>query len=123
MESGTSGASQAGRQGRTLFHVVRSPSPMPDDFRSWLSQGRIPPQRDDAETLRIAAGVSCFETFEQAQQMALRFRRMGRFVAEIFIPDDGCAIEVARTNPTPGHHTVWASPAYLVSRIVSVTPV
>jgi hypothetical protein len=48
---------------------------------------------------------------------------MGDFIAELFIPDDGCAIEVARTGPLEGHHTVWASPAYLVSHVVSVEPV
>jgi hypothetical protein len=90
-----------------------------------LGSGRVPrPQRDgqyDAEVLRRAAGVSCYETREQARDAAMRYR-LGTFIAELFIPDDGCAIEVARTGSVAGHYTVWASMAYFMSRIVLVTP-
>lgn len=90
-----------------------------------LGQGRVPrPQRSgeyDAEVLRRAAGVSCYETREQARDAAIRYR-LGSFIAEVFIPDDGCAIEVARTGNAEGHYTVWASMSYFVSRIVSITP-
>jgi hypothetical protein len=114
-----------GRRGWTLFHVVTSENPPETDFRSMLGQGRIPRlQRDgqyDAELLRRAAGISCYETREQARDVALRYR-LGGFIAELFIPEDGCAIEVARTGSTAGHYTVWASTAYFMSRIVSITP-
>jgi hypothetical protein len=99
--------------------------PPPDDFRSGLGRGEIPrPGRDgrfDPEILRRAAGVSCFATRDQARALALRFPQFGSFIAELFIPDDGCEIEVARTFRSEGHYTVWASPAYFVSRVVSVT--
>jgi hypothetical protein len=75
------------------------------------------------EELRWAAGVSCFETVDQARAMATRFPRLGQFIVEIDIPDDNCFIEVSRTTQTPGHYTVWASPAYLISRVVSIRPV
>jgi len=126
MESGTTGTSRAGRPGWILFHVVRGPSPAPADFGSMLGRGTVPrPRRDgqhDAATLRRAAGVSCYETADQARVTAIR-HGLGAFIAEIFIPDDGCAIEVARTGTGEGHHTGWASPAYFVSHVVSVKPV
>jgi hypothetical protein len=104
---------------------VKSVTPPEEDFRSMLGSGRVPrPQRDgqyDAEVLRRAAGVSCYETREQARDAAMRYR-LRTFIAELFIPDDGCAIEVARTGSVAGHYTVWASMAYFMSRIVLVTP-
>jgi hypothetical protein len=110
-----------------LFHVVKSLTPHPRDFRSSLARRRIPPQAQrngqfDPELLRQAAGVSCFETIEQARDAAIKFHA-GSFIAEIVISDDSCAIEVARTGPVAGHHTVWASPGYFISHIVSVVPV
>lgn len=83
------------------------------------------PQRNgqfDPEVLRRAAGVSCYETRDQARAAAIR-HGLGTFIAEVFIPSDGCEIEVARTGSQAGHHTVWASPAYFVSHVVSVEPV
>ena len=125
--SGREIASQPGeRHGWTLFHVVRSQSPMQDDFRSMLGRRVIPrPQRNgqfDPEVLRRAAGVSCYETRDQARAAAIR-HGLGRFIAELFIPEDGCAIELARTGSADGHYTVWASLAYFVSHVVSVEPV
>jgi hypothetical protein len=105
---------------------VTSLDPPLDDFRSGLGWGEIPrPGRDgrfDPEILRRAAGVSCFATRDQALALAIRLPELGQFIAELFIPDDDCKIEVARTFRTEGHYTVWASPAYFVSRIVSVMP-
>src|SRR4051794_16080336 len=86
------------RLGWRLFHAVKSQDAQARDFRSSLGRGAIllsireAIRIDDAETVRRAAGVSCFETRDQARNAAVRFR-LGRFVAEIFIPDDDCAIE------------------------------
>jgi hypothetical protein len=132
MEGGSTGSPRRdvpvqadGRAGWRLFHIVTSETPLQDDFRSMLGKGRIPrPQRDgqyDAEVLRRAAGVSCYETREQARDAAIRYW-LGTFIAELFIPDDGCAIEITRTGSQAGHHTVWASMAYFASRTISITP-
>ena len=104
-----------------MFHAIRYEDPRLEDFRSWLAAGRIPSQRD-AETLRIAAGVSCFLTLELVRMAAVRNRMPHRFIVELYIPNDECAIEVARTMQTDGHHTVWVSPAYFMPRIVAVHP-
>jgi hypothetical protein len=125
MESGTTGSSQTARRGWTLFHVVSSLNPPLEDFQSMLGGGRIPrPRRDgqyNPEMLRRAAGVSCYQTRDQARVASLQYR-LGGFIAELFIPEDGCAIEVARTGTADGHYTVWASTAYFVSHVVSVQP-
>jgi hypothetical protein len=98
-------------------------NPPLEDFRSLLGEGQLPQYgRENPETYRRAAGVSCYETADQARDLARRVPRLGRFIARVFIPDDGCAIEVARTG-RGGHCTVWASPAYFRSHIVSIEPV
>jgi hypothetical protein len=130
MEAGSTGSSGRsapagadGRAGWTLFHVVTFENPPPEDFRSMLAQGEHPRYgRDNPETYRRAAGVSCYRTADQARDLARRVPELGSFIAEVFIPDDSCAIEVARTG-RGGHHTVWASPSYFVSHVVSVEPV
>jgi len=66
--------------------------------------------------------VSCFETAEQARARAIRTGRVGPFVAELFIPNDACQIEVARTTESHGHYTVWASPTYFLDKVISVEP-
>ena len=72
-----------------------------------LGRGVVPrPWRDgqhDPRVLRRAAGVSCYETPEQARAAAIDFG-LGAFIAELFIPDDGCAIEVARTGSRAGNY-------------------
>lgn len=123
MESGTAGSSQPVRQGLTLFHVVTSRNPPAEDFLSLLAQGQFPKYRlEFPETYRQAAGVSCYETADQARDLARRVPYLGAFIARVFIPDDACVIEVARTG-RGGHYTVWASPAYFLGRIVSIEPV
>jgi hypothetical protein len=102
---------------------VSSESPLRDDFRWLLAQGQHPRYgRENTETYRRAAGVSCYQTADQARDLARRVPELGAFIAEVFIPDDSCAIEVARTG-RGGHYTVWASPAYFVTHVVSVEPV
>jgi hypothetical protein len=117
---------RAERSGQTLYHVIRGASPVGADFLSMLGKGKTPnPQPDgefDPETLRRAAGVSCFALAEQARGQAAKFPSIGSFIAELFVPSDECGIEVARTSRTPGHFTVWASPAYFVAHVVNVTP-
>ena len=120
-------SSHAERPGRTLYHIVRGPTAVAEDFHSFLGRGNVPkPRYDgtfDAESLRRAAGVSCFALRDQARDQARNRPGIGNFIAELFIPDDGCAIEVLRTGRVAGHHTVWASPAYFLDRVVSVDPV
>src|SRR6478735_11389499 len=100
MESGTARSSQAipgsGQgepRGWRLFHVVTSANPPAEDFQSQLAQG-MPPRfdLDNMETYRRAAGVSCFRTADQARALARRAPSLGSFIAEVFIPDDSCAI-------------------------------
>jgi hypothetical protein len=123
MEAGTTGSSESIQRGWTLFHVVTSRNPPPEDFRSLLAQGQFPKYGlETPETYRQAAGVSCYETADQARDLARRVPRLGAFIVRVFIPEDGCAIEVARTG-RGGHYTVWASPAYFLSHIVSIEPV
>ena len=57
---------------------------------------------------------------EQARELARRFPRLGRYAAELLIPE-GARIE--RTGDITGHHTVWADADDLVNWVVRVVMV
>jgi len=64
-------------------------------------------------------GISVFETEEQARRQAHQYPQLGSFIVELDIPLDA-NVECERTTRTEGHWTIWASPAYLLERIVSI---
>jgi hypothetical protein len=68
----------------------------------------------------LFAGISVFETLEQAREQARKYPQLGGYLAEIEVPLDA-EIECERTTRTKGHWTIWASPADLLRRVVMVT--
>lgn len=61
-----------------------------------------------------------FDAEDRAREHAGRFPKLGRFIAELAIPD---AIRIERTGHAAGHFTVWADSADLLAWVVRVTPV
>jgi hypothetical protein len=101
-----------------LYRVVKTNPPTRSDFVSHYERGIPPPVRvPDAE--RLMRGLSVFNRADLARQQARRFPRLGRFVAEMDIPDDG-SIPVERTGAAEGHHTVWGTPEELLARVTWV---
>jgi hypothetical protein len=106
---------------RTFFRIVRTDPPTLADFTSPTLRGKMPPT-DDPEALRLAGGISVFRTEAQARRHARRMPMLGAYLAEVAIPS-GAPVHSERTLRTPGHHTLWGTPAFLlacVSRVVAV---
>jgi hypothetical protein len=104
-----------------FFRVTESNPATLWDFLSSERRGRQL-RRRTPDLERLFAGLSVFETLEQARRQAETYPRLGRFIAEIEIPLDA-PIECQRTTRTEGHWTIWARPDYLLERIVMVTSV
>jgi hypothetical protein len=72
---------------------------------------------------KLHSGLSVFRTQGQARRKAQDFPMLGRFVADLHIPDDA-QLEAQRTIPrSPGHHTLWATAHVLLDCVVTVEPV
>lgn len=103
---------------RRFFRVVKTNPPSLNDFLSNVARGIKPPD-EDAETLRLWLGVSVYATAAQARRMARRYPRHGAFIAHLEV-EAGAPVRFERTLSTPGHHTMWAMPAYLITQVVAV---
>jgi hypothetical protein len=105
-----------------LYRAVKTDRPTRDDFLSNQARGRQPINLDP-EVLRTHDGISMFTPLEIARKRALRYRRIGPFLAELVIPDNSSSIRVERTFASEGHYTVWGNPDELLALVVSVIPV
>jgi len=102
---------------RTFYRIVKEDPPGPDDFKSYLERG-VPMLKDDPETRRLAEGPSVYATLAQARRAARSQPFLGRFVAELVIPNDA-PLTFERTGRKPGHHTLWARPRQALSAEVA----
>ncbi len=101
---------------RIFYRVVRTDPPTRNDF---LSQRDLGVPLRDPNDRELWEGVSVQATEQQARKRA-RLPGFGRFIAEIAVPDGG-AIVWRRTGRQPGHHTLWANPDELLTRVTRVT--
>jgi hypothetical protein len=107
---------------RTFYRIVRNDPPSLDDFKSYLELG-IPLRREDPEARRMAAGISVYSQRRQAARRARLRPSLGRFIAELVIPD-GSVVTFQRTGLEHGHHTLWGPAELLLSYTVApVLPV
>jgi hypothetical protein len=103
---------------RRLYRIIAGPAADRDDFLSDRERG-LPPRRDHPE---FWEGVSFWNTFRQARRKALDLPLLGTHVAEVVV--EARRVRIDRTLPSsPGHHTVWGDPDYLLSRVTRVTRV
>jgi hypothetical protein len=105
-----------------LFRAVKTDRPTRDDFLSNAARSK-PPINLDPEVLRTHDGISTFTPLEIARKRALRFQRIGPFLAELLLPDESPSIRVERTFSSEGHYTVWGNPDELFALVVRVVPV
>jgi len=103
---------------RILFRIVTTDPPTLVDFTSNATRGR-PLQNPTSERRRQWAGLSAFATAAQARRNARKFPQLGLFIAMLVVPDDG-SVHLERTGSS-GHHTIWGSPAFLLSCVAQVT--
>jgi hypothetical protein len=105
----------------TFYRIVKSNPPMLADFLSQRSLGR-PLRRDTPEMRRSWEGVSVYDTLEAARETALRYPRIGEFIAEVQIPDNG-PVGFEQTLADPHHYHMHGEPSdmlAMVFRVVSV---
>jgi hypothetical protein len=107
----------------TCFRIVWTDPPTRSDFESHAARGdtaRFP----SAEAQRLATGVSVFRTLGQARRTAMkRPPWLGRgYIARLMIPY-GVEARIERTTKSPGHYTLWADPASILSWVVDIVPV
>lgn len=87
-----------------LFRVALTVPPTIDDMRSYQELG-IPLGRTDPESLRLAGGISLFDSIERARKQARRKPWMGNaFIAGLAIPVGHVLID---KTAGPGHYTAW----------------
>jgi hypothetical protein len=107
---------------RLLFRSVKTRPPTVTDFMSYATPGKEPPRHlsHDLDFLHRWAGLSVFETYQQAHQNALSFKwRMGEYIAEIAIPD-GVPLNLEGPDQK-GHLNLYdADPDVLMQHVVSV---
>ena len=106
---------------QTFYRIVRTDPPTLIDFTSAKMLGKARPT-DDLEVLRLADGVSVFQTETQARRHARRMPMLGAYIAEIAILT-GTPVRYERTLRTPGHHTLWGNPAVLLAAVRRVVAV
>lgn len=103
-----------------LYRVVLTNPPVIDDMRSYQELG-ISLRSTDPESLRMASGISLFDSLDRARKQARRKPWMGNaFIAELAIPADHFRIE---KTAGPGHYTAWGDASAMlecVRRIVRV---
>lgn len=74
----------------------------------------------DAGVQDRARGVSVFDSEDKARTNAHRFPHLGRFVAQLDIPE---GVRIERTTRAEGHYTVWGAAGDMLSWVVRVTAV
>lgn len=62
-----------------------------------------------------------YESVRQAERSAARNPRLGRFIAEVSLPDD--RFRVLRTTASVGHYTVWGDPRELLQCVTRIQPI
>jgi len=102
---------------RTLYRVIRSRHPSWADFLSNLVRDQ-PARQAEIGNLAEWAGVSTFEDLEEARDRAQRFPILGRYIAELVIPDD--APVLIEPSVGPGHWTIVGGPGLLLRYVARV---
>ena len=105
----------------TFYRIVLTDPPTLTDFLSNSELGRFP-KNPDPETLRLWQGISAYDTEERARATAKKYRRLGRFIVELRIAEDG-SIQYERTTSSHGHYTLWGDPALLLACVTRLVPV
>lgn len=105
---------------RTFYRIIRAEVATVEDMRSYSELG-IPLRRTDPESLRLANGISLFDSLERARKQARRKPWLGNaFIAQLVIPDDRFPIE--KTAGT-GHYTLWGDAHDILKYVRRVTHV
>ena len=107
---------------RIFYRLVATDSPTLADFLSKEARGE-PLRIQTIENRRLWQGVSVYATEAQAQRKGRASPGLGRFIAQVEVPDDS-PIYLERTTASSGHHTLWGASSFMlacVTRVVAVS--
>ena len=104
----------------TLYRVIRTQHPSWSDFLSNLVRDQ-PPRDVEVDDPLEWAGISTFEDPEEARDRARRFPTLGRYIAELRIPERSPVL----VRPSVGvrHWTIVGGPGLLLAYVVRVVRV
>jgi hypothetical protein len=105
----------------TFYRIVQTDPPTEADFLSYRAQGRRL-VRDTPELRRSWEGVSVYDSFGRARSVALRYPRIGTFIAELEIAEDG-PVRYAQTLSDPRHFDLWGEPGDMLATVRRTRPV
>jgi hypothetical protein len=80
-----------------------------------------PPRRVERDAAVIHMGISTYLTSRAATETALRFPKLGDYIARLLL-GAGQGVNLAQTGH-PGHLTVWGDPVKLLESVVDTTSV
>jgi hypothetical protein len=102
-----------------LFRAVHTSAPTQQDMRSAWDRG-LRPVILNAANVRAYQGVSVFVSLRQLRDKSLAFPAIGRFAAELEVPDD----VVGSASPRDDGHVRLdgTTPDQLLGYVVSVRP-
>jgi hypothetical protein len=101
--------------------IVQADPPTERDFMLHRALG-IPLRHHTAKALRLYDGISVYRTSAQAAALATLSPHLGRFVAELRIPQTR-SLRYELNTARKGHCTLWGEPAHLLAQVESVSPV
>ena len=104
---------------RSFFRIVRSNPTKPRDFMSNAARGKRP-RNQTSEVLRRWDGLSAFTTFDAALANARIFPRLGDFIAELRIAEDGPITWEPHPGPDQEHVTLWGPVESFMNAVVGV---
>ena len=105
----------------TFYRIVKTDPPTEADFLSYRALG-IPLRRDTPELRRSWEGVSVYDTMEAALAIVVQFPRIGRFIAELSLAENG-PVRFEQTSVNPRHYDLWGDASDMLVAVVRVVPV
>ena len=103
-----------------LFRGIQGPEATPEDFLSNKRKG-LKPRGLERDNPREHDAVSHWDTLEKMRAVCREFPKIGSYIAELHIPEDG-PIE-AKQEHDPGHWNAWGDPEAFLKYVTAVHPV
>jgi hypothetical protein len=105
----------------TFYRILKTNPPTEADFLSYAALGR-PLRRDTPELRRSWEGVSTYDTLDAARAIVANAPRIGRFIAELEIGEDG-PVAFEQSGADPSHFDLFGTAADMLSAVRRVLPV
>ncbi len=97
----------------TFYRILQHEQPVVVDFVSQFVLGQML-NEPTSEDIRLAAGISAYNTQAQAMNKADVLQMTSAYVVQIDIPE-AAEIKYERTTRSTGHHTLWGDPGDILA--------